>query len=522
MVHAAIAHAQPRRRARPHDARAARRSRCVGDLLATQAKAHGVAALLVDGAVRDVEELVELGLPIWARWIRVRGAGKDVPGHDRRAGDRRRRADRGRRHRSCSTPTAPRSSRTSGSTRCSRPRASARRRSASSARSCRRASSPTTSTTCARAWTEMTRPRPHPPRRAPHPEPEQSLALLRRRARHGDRVARRPVGLPARLRRLPALLAQADRGRPPRPRAHGAPRPQRRGAGAPGRGDRGDRPRDRLDRRRPRPRPRLPLQRPRRPRRSSSTTRPSATRRRRTSSPSLRNQPQRYTARGAAVKRLDHVNLLAADVAACRAFATDVLGYRHYEGIVLDDGSEAGAWLSLTIAAHELIYVADARGAGGRLHHLAFWVDTREECLRAADLFLDNASTIEAAPSKHAIAPGLLPLRLRARRQPHRGHHRRLLRLRPRPEPVHLDRGRARARPGLGRQDRRELPLLRHAADRRGPRVRAGGRRRRALAVSPEQVVQAGDGGWRPRAECRSAMVVGPEPAVKGCGAFSA
>ena len=44
--------------------------------------------------------------------------------------------------------------------------------------------------------------------------------------------------------------------------------------------------------------------------------------------------------------------------------------------------------------------------ARGRLHHLAFWVDTREECLRAADLFLDNDVPIEAAPSKHAIAQG--------------------------------------------------------------------------------------------------------------------
>jgi catechol 2,3-dioxygenase len=42
----------------------------------------------------------------------------------------------------------------------------------------------------------------------------------------------------------------------------------------------------------------------------------------------------------------------------------------------------------------------------GRLHHLAFWVDTREEVLRAADLFLDNRIDIEAAPSKHAIAQG--------------------------------------------------------------------------------------------------------------------
>jgi catechol 2,3-dioxygenase len=122
--------------------------------------------------------------------------------------------------------------------------------------------------------------------------------------------------------------------------------------------------------------------------------------------PSLKNQPQRYTGRGAAVKRLDHVNVLAADVRANRVFATDVLGYRLYERIELDDGTETGAWMSATIAAHELIYTSDAYGAHGRLHHLAFWVDTREECLRAADLFLDHGIEIEAAPSKHAIAQG--------------------------------------------------------------------------------------------------------------------
>lgn len=52
----------------------------VGDLLATQAKVQGAAGMLIDASVRDVEELVELGLPIWARWIRVRGAAKDVAG----------------------------------------------------------------------------------------------------------------------------------------------------------------------------------------------------------------------------------------------------------------------------------------------------------------------------------------------------------------------------------------------------------------------------------------------------------
>jgi 4-hydroxy-4-methyl-2-oxoglutarate aldolase len=52
----------------------------VGDLLATQAQAQGAAGMLIDASVRDVEELRELGLPIWARWVRVKGAAKNVAG----------------------------------------------------------------------------------------------------------------------------------------------------------------------------------------------------------------------------------------------------------------------------------------------------------------------------------------------------------------------------------------------------------------------------------------------------------
>jgi 4-hydroxy-4-methyl-2-oxoglutarate aldolase len=52
----------------------------IGELLVTQAKGRGVAALLVDAAARDVAELRELGVPVWARWIRVRGATKTEVG----------------------------------------------------------------------------------------------------------------------------------------------------------------------------------------------------------------------------------------------------------------------------------------------------------------------------------------------------------------------------------------------------------------------------------------------------------
>lgn len=79
MVHAAVAEASPGEvlvLTMPEPAAVA----LVGELLATQAKGRGVAAILVDAAVRDVEELRQLGLPIWARHVRVRGAGKRVPG----------------------------------------------------------------------------------------------------------------------------------------------------------------------------------------------------------------------------------------------------------------------------------------------------------------------------------------------------------------------------------------------------------------------------------------------------------
>jgi len=52
----------------------------IGELLVTQAKQRGVAALLVDAAVRDLAELRDLGVPVWARWIRVRGATKTEVG----------------------------------------------------------------------------------------------------------------------------------------------------------------------------------------------------------------------------------------------------------------------------------------------------------------------------------------------------------------------------------------------------------------------------------------------------------
>ena len=55
----------------------------VGEILALFAKTNGAVGLMIDAAVRDVDELAEVGLPVWARWITSTGAIKSDPGrHD--------------------------------------------------------------------------------------------------------------------------------------------------------------------------------------------------------------------------------------------------------------------------------------------------------------------------------------------------------------------------------------------------------------------------------------------------------
>ena len=96
MVHAAVAHASPGDILVLTSVEPAPVA-LIGELLATQAQVRGVAGILVDGATRDLDELVAMGLPIWTRFVRAQGATKgevgkvDVPvvigGSEIRPGD---------------------------------------------------------------------------------------------------------------------------------------------------------------------------------------------------------------------------------------------------------------------------------------------------------------------------------------------------------------------------------------------------------------------------------------------------
>jgi catechol 2,3-dioxygenase len=122
--------------------------------------------------------------------------------------------------------------------------------------------------------------------------------------------------------------------------------------------------------------------------------------------PYLPNQPQAPIHRGAAAQRIDHLNLLAPDVTVMREFMASTLGFKLREYLVPPGEGEAGAWMSLMNKAHDLAITREAGATQGRLHHLAYAVENREDVLRAAEAFCQAGQPIEFGPAKHSRTQG--------------------------------------------------------------------------------------------------------------------
>lgn len=116
----------------------------------------------------------------------------------------------------------------------------------------------------------------------------------------------------------------------------------------------------------------------------------------------LLSQPMRFPAPGIGVRRLDHINLTARDVDAARDWYTDTLGFHLREAARTPDG-DIGVWLSVTSQPHDVAIMRDESGRDGRLHHIAYYLDTPEGILRAADIFVDEDTPIDAGPGKHGL-----------------------------------------------------------------------------------------------------------------------
>jgi catechol 2,3-dioxygenase len=121
----------------------------------------------------------------------------------------------------------------------------------------------------------------------------------------------------------------------------------------------------------------------------------------------LINRPQKRPLKGVPVRRLDHVNLLASDVTTNREFMQENLGFRLRENIVLDNGAEAGAWISVSPLVHEIALMGDQTGSRGRFHHVCYWYGIPQHNSDIAEVFSEYGIQIEAGPGKHGISQAL-------------------------------------------------------------------------------------------------------------------
>ena len=116
------------------------------------------------------------------------------------------------------------------------------------------------------------------------------------------------------------------------------------------------------------------------------------------------DRPEKRSKVAGAPRQLDHVTIATSDVDAFAAWYNDVLGFRIMARTVLDEAPiSIFSVLTTNEKSHDLGVVLDGSTRAGRVNHYAFWVDTYEELLIAADTLMENGVPIEYGPSIHGI-----------------------------------------------------------------------------------------------------------------------
>ena len=116
------------------------------------------------------------------------------------------------------------------------------------------------------------------------------------------------------------------------------------------------------------------------------------------------DRPEKRSKVAGAPRQLDHVTIATSDVDAFAAWYNDVLGFRIMARTVLDEAPiSIFSVLTTNEKSHDLGVVLDGSTKAGRVNHYAFWVDTYEELLIAADTLMEDGVPIEYGPSIHGI-----------------------------------------------------------------------------------------------------------------------
>jgi catechol 2,3-dioxygenase len=118
----------------------------------------------------------------------------------------------------------------------------------------------------------------------------------------------------------------------------------------------------------------------------------------------LPSHPWRYASRGIGPRRFDHVNFLTDNPGAEQEWMTQELGLHHRYYAESSDGERMASWLSRTNLSHEVAVQRNKNQNGALLHHVAYFVDSPDQMLRAATILADNGIEIEWGPGQHGTS----------------------------------------------------------------------------------------------------------------------
>ena len=117
------------------------------------------------------------------------------------------------------------------------------------------------------------------------------------------------------------------------------------------------------------------------------------------------DRPQRYVPRGIAPRMIDHVTVLTKDPVRDANWQRETLGSTFTEYTMLHEDSDLVVFAMSTNneKSHDLGLILDQSDTPGRIHHFAWWVDSRDELHRAADILLNAGIPIEFGPGRHGM-----------------------------------------------------------------------------------------------------------------------
>jgi catechol 2,3-dioxygenase len=115
-------------------------------------------------------------------------------------------------------------------------------------------------------------------------------------------------------------------------------------------------------------------------------------------------RPQRAQTRGIGVRILDHATVTTPDVKQTAKWIAETLGSRLMAAVEPVPGAP---WVFAVTTnnekAHDLGLIQDFEGKRGRMHHVAFWVETNHDLTQGAKFIIEHGHEVDQGPGQHGI-----------------------------------------------------------------------------------------------------------------------